>query len=121
MARCKVTLTEYMSYLPRFKPLRGTLSFKFTMKHLEKRSKTLKIDQVAVRGGCKLEFKRDYTGGGGGHKDHREATYQIVLSAKDPSDSDTPSLRNLYFDVKLPPGTQVTFTSYYSQILNLES
>lgn len=110
----QVTEDELIAYLPKLKPLRGTKSLKFTLRHLEKNVKLLQQDVTAAQS-LSLHMQH-YTPEGNeamdpGTDPSRLATYQIIIAHKDQEDAS--AAKNLYVDVVLPKGAQVTQRFYY--------
>ena len=112
----KVSLAEFLAGLPELKPHKGMRSLKFTLRHLEKRTRLVATEHVAAaREAAEVEIQHyaslhpdgegaDTQQGAGS----RRAVYQVLLRA-------ARMLMNLYVDVSFPPGAKITQAFYYTE------
>lgn len=112
----KVSLAEFLAGLPELKPHRGMRSLKFTLRHLEKRTRLVATEHVAAaREAAEVEihhYAALHPDGEGANTQQgpgcRKAVYQVLLRA-------ARKLMNLYVDVSFPSGAKITQAFYYTE------
>jgi len=110
----KVSESEFLAALPKIKPLRGTRSLRFTLRHLEKNAKGLEKDvQMAEATSLHLlHYVPERVEAVEEGDKARLATYQILVAKGNEKDKD---YHNLYVDIELPEGARITQGFYYRE------